>query len=222
MLYDAEWRSLGSAWEGLGLSLPDKQIFSVGHSTLPYEQFLELLRGAGVNAIADVRSAPYSRNFPHFNQDILSAELRRDGVAYAFLGRELGGRPAGAQFYCEGVADYEEMARSDVFKNGIDRVVAGTGTYRIALMCSERNPLDCHRCLLVGRELLRRQIDVLHILAPGATSLQSNIEQDLLAQAGYENEDMFSSRSERLAIAYQRRSRKVAFSLSTGNKFAAE
>jgi len=198
-----------------------RNVFSIGHSTLPYEQFLKLLRGAGVDAVADVRTAPYSRHFPHFNQEELRAELKQDGVAYSFLGKELGGRPSGSQFYCEGVADYEKMAPTDTFKSGIERILSGADKYRIALMCSEKHPLDCHRCLLVGRELLRLGIDVQHLIHQGVAATQSGIEAELLEQAGHAGDDLFAPREERLALAYRRRARKVAFSISDQGRAAS-
>ncbi|QGM98771.1 DUF488 family protein [Methylocystis parvus] len=189
-------------------------IFSIGHSTLPYEQFLTLLRRVGVDAVADVRTSPYSRYLPHFNQKELCSELKQDGIAYVFLGKELGGRPTGANFYCEGVADYEKMASTEAFNAGIDRVVAGGERYRIALMCSEKHPLDCHRCLLVGRQLLRRGIDVQHIMSKGSTIPQTRIEEELLTLVGQNADDLFSAREERLQTAYRLQARKVAFSTS--------
>lgn len=196
---------------GASMAAGSHEILSLGHSTLAYEEFLSLLRGAGATAVADVRTSPYSRHFPQFNRETLQAELRADGVAYVFLGKELGGRPTGSDFYCEGVADYEKMAATETFRQGLDRVVAGSNKYHIALMCSERHPLDCHRCLLVGRELLRRGVDTQHILANGSIETQSQIEDLLLENSGRKNDDLFASRSERLAIAYRERARKVAF-----------
>lgn len=187
------------------------EILTIGHSTLPYEQFLMLLRGAGVTAIADVRSSPYSRQFPHFNREEIQSELKQDGIAYVFLGKELGGRPNGVQFFCDGVADYEKMATTDAFRNGLQRVISGAEKYRIALMCSEKHPLDCHRCLLVGRELLRRGMDVQHIIPGGALESQSRIEDELLERAGREGDELFASREERLSAAYRYRAKKIAF-----------
>jgi hypothetical protein len=100
-----------------------------------------------------VRSSPYSRHFPHSNIDELRVELRADRISYVFLGKQLGGRPNERRFFCGGVADYEKMALAPEFNKGLDRVIEGAKKYRIALMCSEREPLDCHRCLLVGRAL---------------------------------------------------------------------
>jgi uncharacterized protein (DUF488 family) len=186
-------------------------IFSIGHSTLAYEQFLKLLRGSGVTAVADVRTSPYSRHFPQFNIDELRRELKQDGVAYVFLGKELGGRPSDSTFYCDGVADYEKMSTTSDFKSGIDRVVSGAEKYDIALMCSEKHPLDCHRCLLVSRELVRLGFDTQHIISDGSLISQTKVEVELLEQAGRECDDFFAPRSERLSIAYRRRAKKIAF-----------
>ena len=96
-------------------------IMSIGHSSMSYEAFLTLLRNSGVTAVVDVRTSPFSRHFPHFGQVALRDELKRDGIAYVFLGKELGGRPSGREFYCEGVADYEKMAATETFRDGLDR-----------------------------------------------------------------------------------------------------
>ncbi|PBC19715.1 MULTISPECIES: DUF488 domain-containing protein [unclassified Mesorhizobium] len=201
------------------------EIFTIGHSNLSYEAFLSLLRQAGVTAIADVRTSPFSRRSPQFSQPQLKSELPLDGVAYSFLGKELGGRPAGKQFYCEGVANYERMAQSSDFKRGIQRVLEGAQKYRIALMCSEHDPLDCHRCLLVGRALSERDLAVRHILSNGKIVDQRDIEEKLLRLEGKQDEDLFVPREDRLAAAYRERSRKVAYSeppSDTSDHIAAE
>lgn len=186
-------------------------VLSIGHSTLDYEQFAARLNAAGVTAIADVRTSPFSRNFAHFNRDVLKDALARDGIAYVFLGKELGGRPKGEEYYTDGIADYEKMAISGLFQKGLERVEQGARKYRIAMMCSERNPLDCHRCLLVGRALAERGVAVSHLLPNSETVTQSDIEKQLLTMAGKHQDDMFASPAQRLNDAYKERARKVAF-----------
>ena len=134
------------------------EIWTIGHSTLSYESFVQRLKASSVTAVADVRSAPFSRHFPHFNRKELQAALRKDAISYVYLGKELGGRPESEELYSGGVADYEKMARSAIFTDGLNRVIEGSEIYRIALMCSEHDPLDCHRCLLVGRRLSERSL----------------------------------------------------------------
>ncbi len=188
------------------------EVLTIGHSSHSYEQFLKLLRNSGITAVADVRSVPFSRTFPQFNRDNLHAELRADNVAYSFLGAELGGRPKDPQFFCDGVADYEAMARATTFEKGLDRVFDGASRYRIALMCSEHDPLDCHRCLLVGRALAKREMVIRHVLGDGSERSQAEIEGHLLAMAKQGSSDLFASREDQLAAAYRSRSRRVAFS----------
>jgi uncharacterized protein (DUF488 family) len=187
------------------------RVWTIGHSAHSWERFIALLRNAGVTAIADVRTSPYSRFSPHFNRDEVCDGLRLDGISYVFLGKELGGRPTSQQFYCEGVANYEKMAQTEDFKKGLERVIKGACKYKIALMCSEQDPLDCHRCLLIGRALTARGVRVGHIQGNGAIATQDQIENRLLELSGLSTDDMFAPREERLATAYRDRARKVAF-----------
>ena len=201
------------------------EVLSIGHSTLPYERFLELLRRYSVTAVADVRTAPYSRHSPQFNRDALRKELRQDGIAYVFLGQELGGRPKDKQLFCDGVADYEKMARVADFAKGLERVVEGAKKYRIAMMCSEHDPLDCHRCLLVGRALHAHGIAVRHILSDGSVVDQAAIEERLMELSQRTDADLFASREQRVTEAYRERASKVAYAenrSSSGEPVAAE
>jgi uncharacterized protein (DUF488 family) len=196
------------------------QILTVGHSAHTCDRFLELLRGAGVTAVADVRTAPRSRRFPHFDREALEARLRADGLAYVFLGEELGGRPRDPRCYRDGVADYERMAATEAFRRGLERVIEGAKRYRIALMCAEQDPLDCHRCLLVARAIEARSVPVGHILPDGAIVSHSQIEERLLAMSGRREGDLFQSREERLASAYRERARKAAFAAPASGRTA--
>jgi uncharacterized protein (DUF488 family) len=188
-----------------------REVLTIGHSSHSVEHFLALLHGAGVTAIADVRSAPHSRHVPQFNHDALKATLRDAGIAHVYLGRELGGRPQNRQQYRDGVADYEKIAAGETFQAGLRRVLDGAATHRVALMCAEQHPLDCHRCLLVGRALAARGARVRHILPDGAMAAQKEMEAELLRRTGRDKEDLFMSPEERLAAAYREYARKVGF-----------
>jgi uncharacterized protein (DUF488 family) len=193
--------------------MPDqpREVLTIGHSSHSMETFLALLQGAGVTAVADVRSAPYSRHVPRFNHDALKAALRGAGVGYAYLGKELGGRPQARTQYSDGVVDYEQIARTAGFQAGLQRVVDGAATHRVALMCAEQDPLDCHRCLLVSRALAARGVPVRHVLSDGGTATHAEIEERLLRRTRRAQDDLFLHREERLAIAYREHTRKVGF-----------
>jgi len=191
------------------------EVLSVGHSTLEYDRFLSSIRRAGVTAIADVRSAPYSRYNPQFNRETLKDELRQSGIAYVFLGDQLGGRPKDKAFFCNGIADYEKMAATPSFAEGLERLITGAKKYRIAMMCSEHDPLDCHRCLLVGRALYEKGISVKHILSDGTIVAHKEVEKRLLELSGKGNNDFFETSQSQLSSAYRQRALSVAYSERT-------
>ena len=137
---------------------------------------------------------------------------------YLSFGDELGGRPRDPSLYCDGVADYEVMARWPSFRAGLDRLLANAGQRRLCLMCSERDPLDCHRCLLVARALAARGVTVGHILHDGGIESHTAAERRLLEAAGVDSDLFATGQDERLAAAYRRRVRAVAYRLRGANK----
>lgn len=187
------------------------EILTVGHSTLTYESFRDLLFEHGVEAIADVRSVPFSRRFPHFSRTEIKSRLKADKISYVFLGKELGGRPNNPELFSCGVADYEKMARTDDFARGLERLAEGSSKLRVALMCSEQNPLDCHRCLLVGRALKQKGMKVSHILGNRKKVSHLDLEATLLEMDKSEHDDFFIPATKRLNDAYRARSQKVAY-----------
>jgi uncharacterized protein (DUF488 family) len=182
-------------------------ILTIGHSNLAADPFVHLLQAVGVDAIGDVRSVPFSRWCPWFSAKALVERLAREQIGYFQLGEALGGRPRELTLYRDGIADYEAMARWPAFCAGIDQVLALSQRHRLCLMCAERTPLDCHRCLLVAPALTARGASVGHILADGSIATHAAIEQQLLDRA---NGDLFSSPAMRLAEAYRRHARAVA------------
>ncbi len=182
------------------------QVLTIGHSNHSLEAFLELLASNGVTAVADVRSAPFSRFCPQFNRDALSAALKEHGIRYTCLGRELGGRSADPACYRDGQIRYELVARTSLFRDGLARIVDSAARHRTALMCAEKEPLDCHRTLLVAPALAARGVAVAHILADGELEPHEKTLDRLLIQF-----DLFQSREELLAHALARQAQRVAF-----------
>jgi uncharacterized protein (DUF488 family) len=154
------------------MSAQQSAVFTIGHSTHPIETFLELLRAHAVTAVADVRSAPFSRFNPQFNEDALAHSLKTADIAYVFLGRELGARSDDPACYEQGRVHYGRLAKTALFQAGLGRVLHGSEKQRIALLCAEKEPLDCHRTILVARALTERGVAVEHILADGRLESQ--------------------------------------------------
>ncbi len=159
-----------------------KELFTIGHSNHPMERFREMLALHDISAVADVRSSPHSQYSPQFNKEVMEVWLRNAGVEYIFMGRQLGARSSEESCYVGGQAKYELIAQSPVFKEGLDRVLREAEKHRLALMCSEADPLGCHRTILVCRELKRTapQLRIVHILADGATETHEEAERRLV------------------------------------------
>jgi uncharacterized protein (DUF488 family) len=195
--------------------MPSHDLLTIGHSNIPAERFLARLQGAGVDTVADVRSTPQSRFCPWFSQKPLSATLAAAGIGYTPMGDALGGRPRHDRLYRDGVADYEAMAIEPDYIAGLDRLLDMAARSRVCLMCSEREPLDCHRCLLVARSLAGRGVATGHILHDGSIEPHAATEIRLLAldeKAVPQACDLFTSgQRDRLAAAYRRRARAVAY-----------
>jgi hypothetical protein len=196
------------------------RLLSVGHSHHDLDAFVALLRGAGVTAVADVRSSPFSRRLPHFNGPQLAATLRARGVTYVFLGDLLGGRPEPDELYdADGRVDYERVRATDFFREGLDRLLQVAEQFTVAMLCSEEDPLDCHRGLMIAPALAERGVHVGHLRGDGRIESTEVLEQRLLVgSAGAALlEGLFAplltseERRQTLAEAYRRMARRKAY-----------
>jgi len=187
------------------------EVFTVGHSTHSWEKFLELLRQHHIKAVADVRSSPYSQFNPQFNRDPLQRALRDQGIAYVFLGEELGARRSEPECYVNGRVDYSLIARTPAFIRGLERVVRGAAKKRIAMMCAEKDPLDCHRCILVSPQLQKRGINVQRIHDDGTLESQEQAERRLAQSLDLAERELFNSTGELVTEAYRRQGEKIAY-----------
>ncbi len=192
------------------MTVIETRVLTVGHSNHPLETFVSLLRQHGVTTLADVRSAPYSRFNPQFNRKALDAALQAHDIAYLFLGQALGGRPEDRSCYENGRVRYDRLAQMPLYREGIDRVVETAEVERLALMCAEREPLDCHRTLLVGRSLAERGVAVAHILADGTLEAHHDAMDRLLDSAGLPAGDLLHSKEELIAQAVALKEGRVA------------
>ncbi len=151
------------------------KVLTIGHSNHSTEHLVKLLKTNSVRVVVDTRSHPYSRFAPQFGLEPLKKALQEAGLRYVYLGRELGGRPQGDEFYDgQGHVLYDRAAKSTFFLQGLTRLLNGIRKYKVAILCAEENPANCHRRLLVGRVLREHGVMVEHIR--GDSRIQSETE----------------------------------------------
>lgn len=186
-------------------------VYTIGHSVHSIDEFVARLTRHQVTVVADVRSNPYSRFNPQFNREALKSVLEKERIQYVFLGDELGARSKDLACYVAGQVRYDLLASTLPFKRGLDRVAQGTAKHRIALMCAEKDPLVCHRAILVSRHLLARGLVVQHILEDGSLQSHDEVVSRLLTELGLPDYDLFRSRDELVDEAYRRRGLEIAY-----------
>jgi uncharacterized protein (DUF488 family) len=187
-------------------------IYTLGHSTHTFEHLLSLLRQHEITALADVRSQPYSRVNPQFNREPFRRALQDSGLSYVFLGAELGARSEDPSCYVNGRVRYDLLAQTSVFQSGIERLEKGMSKHRIAILCAEKEPLACHRAILISRNLRERGVGVRHILDSGVLEDHDSSVERLLRVLRLPEEDMFRSRAELVSLAYTLQADKIAYS----------
>lgn len=156
-------------------------IYTIGHSNHHADEFCQLLEQHGIDCVCDVRSMPYSRFAEQFNREAIKDTLNKRGIRYLFLGKELGARRTEKELVTGDLVDFEKVAASEEFLSGIERIKSGVEKgYRIALMCAEKEPIECHRTILVSRVLFEIGFEVFHIVAEGQILEHRHLEEALL------------------------------------------
>jgi len=188
-----------------------KTIYTIGHSTHTTEAFLRLLNLHAITAVGDVRSSPYSRFNPQFNRETLQKELKACRIAYVYLGDCLGPRVDDPACCINGKAEYHLIAETDQFAQGISRLKKGMTGHTIALMCSEKDPVSCHRMILVCRHLKNNDLQILHILEDGSLETNDAAEKRLMKLLKIPELDLFAGPDELIAQAYDVQGEKIAY-----------
>jgi uncharacterized protein (DUF488 family) len=191
-------------------------IYTIGHSTHPIERFVELLQRHGIGVLADVRSTPFSRFNPQFNRASLAHSLGSAGIRYEFMGEELGARSSDPSCFENGRVSYARLAATPLFQRGLAHLREMARTERVAMMCAEREPLDCHRTILITRELERAGDAVTHILADGSLEENRRTMGRLIERLGLPADDLFAGSPEQIDAAYDAQAAKVAWAPKAG------
>lgn len=187
------------------------EIFTIGYSCYKTQSIIEVLKKYSITAIADVRSVPFSNYKPEFNRDKLESVLRKENISYVFLGDNCGARIKAPECYVNGKVDYTLVANHPRFKEGLKRLKKGMQNYRIALMCAEKDPITCHRAILICRNLQVLNLHVRHILCNGNIEEHYDSEKRLMKLFKLDQPGLFKTESQRIEEAYRRQSKKIAF-----------
>jgi len=169
--------------------MAETTIYSIGHGNKKIEEFIEELKSFSILYLLDIRSKPYSKWSPHFNQSQLEIELKKNSITYVFVGDSLGGLPEDRSCYdFNGKVVYDIMRDKDFFKEGLKRLTnANQKHIRLAIMCSESKPEECHRSKLIGQELLKQGISVKHIIEKRKFKSQELVMSELTKGNGIVN-----------------------------------
>jgi uncharacterized protein (DUF488 family) len=194
-----------------------KTLYTVGHSTHDIGHFLDLLKAYGVNCVVDVRTLAASRFNPQYNKGALSASLRDVGVTYIHMPEEFGARHTDPSLLTDGRVDFGKVRNSATFKRGVERLRHGVNKgFKIALMCAEADPLECHRFSMIS-VALKNEFEVLHILKDKSIITNIDLESELLKKFKKKilTSDLFQqvhTHQERLAAAYKLQNMEIGYS----------
>ncbi len=189
-------------------------LFTIGYATYDIKLFIKVLRKFNISAVVDVRSSPYSQFKPEFNKETIQSVLKTNNMAYVFLGNYCGARVEDPSCYVKGKVDYNLVAKNQKFKEGLKRIITGMKKFRIALMCAEKDPITCHRTILICRNLISPEIEIKHILSNGGIEKHKDSEYRLMEKFDLHLPDLFRSEQQRLDNAYFLQGEKIAYEIT--------
>lgn len=189
----------------------EQVLYTIGHSAHSQEHFISLLKMHDISAVCDVRSQPYSRRSPHFNREALKVALENHHIAYVFLGDALGARSTDSSCYENGRVSYNRLANTPLFQKGMERLREEIRRFRVALLCAEKDPLACHRTILVCRHVKAPDLSIRHILDDGSLETHDAAERRLLLITGAHQGNLFAESWQLLERAYDLQGQEIAY-----------
>ena len=190
----------------------EKALYTIGHSRHPIAHFINILKEHTVTLIFDVRSIPYSRRNPQFNQKTLAGRLANEGIAYIFSGKELGAKSPSPDCYVNGKVQFDLIASRPEFLDGLDRIIDKAGEFKPALLCAEEDPLICHRTILICRHMRGQVNSILHIRGDGSIETNETFEQRILKATGLREAELFETETSNIERAYELQGQRISYS----------
>lgn len=160
----------------------DNTIYTIGYTGFTIDGFIETLKLHQINVVIDVRSSPYSERYPDYNKNAIEPKLKENGIYYRNYVSEFGARQENVNFYSEeGCLDFALFAQSEQFLSGVEKIKNSVSKgYNIVLLCAEKEPIQCHRTILVARVFSDLGYKIIHLMPDNQTKTQKQIEQELL------------------------------------------
>lgn len=200
------------------------EIYTIGYSSFQKDDFIAVLKEYGINSVIDVRSSPYSAFHTDYNKEILQKTLKDNNIFYRNYKNEFGARQTDRQYYPEGYLSFSLFVKSEAFQSGMNKIINAIPLgYTFALMCSEKDPLTCHRTIMVAREFHKNNIGIKHILSDKTTISQEDIENRLVKMY-FSDRDQVSffgetkSFEELVDDAYEIQNRKIGYRFDENNE----
>ena len=190
-------------------------LYTIGYSAFEPVNLIRLLNERSIGAVADVRSTPYSSRFREYNREQLQALLRRNRIHYLYLGKELGARPDKPELYSNGRADFRKMAATESFREACQRIRNGLSKMSICLLCAEKDPIQCHRTVLICHNFLKLYpaANISHILADGGIESQEQTDLRIMRKHDLLREHLLMDFEQRMEEAYRKQEEEVAYRL---------
>lgn len=201
------------------------RLFTIGYSGTPIDRFIDLLVLQKVEILCDVRSVPYSRVRPEFSRRELKQYVNQASIKYHFFGDALGARPKERSVYVDGQAVHNLIAQASFFQAGLDRIKKGVADHNLALLCSEKDPIECHRAILVCRHLSEIKSVIAHIHTNGRVETQHEFEERLVKVHNRQSLPLLGERrpwESLLGEAYDKQSCRIAFTEASADRYPAE
>jgi uncharacterized protein (DUF488 family) len=187
------------------------EIYTIGYASFSISDFLKALLNHNIDVVADVRSQPYSRFKPEFNRENLKTVLKNSNIGYAFLGDQCGARIDAPECYVDGKIDFNRVVQNKEFQKGLRRLQKAMENYRIAIMCAENDPINCHRAILICRNLRSENIVIKHIIENGLVENHLDTEKRLIRIHRLDQSLLYPSDAERLEEAYNLQGETIAY-----------
>jgi len=176
------------------------EIFTIGYAGFEIDDFIKALKEYHINSLIDVRSMPFSKFHSAYNKPIFSKTLQNRGIIYRNYKREFGARQDDRKYYPNGYLDFSMFTKSQVFLEGMDKIIKAIPLgYRFVLMCSEKDPITCHRSIMIAKAFYNNGVLINNILSDRSIITQSDIETRLLDMY-YPDRDQLSLFGEQLSV----------------------